>query len=563
MNLFALSCIITAVFTAIMCFVILLNNIREKINRAWFFTCLSLFVWQVGLYGTVVAGNAEDALFWQRILYIGTILIPVFFFYFCLNFLKRKEDNKALFIGFFLSIFFVLLSFSRFFIVGVGTRVDFGYWPVQTGSLYFLFLIYFAFYAVYSIAILKIDSKKYNGEYQKQIQFMYYAALIGFVGGSTNFLLDFGINTYSLGNWALIFYIIFVSYALFKHHLFNIKVIATELLTFALWITLFIKIFASGNTKDLVLNICILLVVIIIGIWLILSVIKEVRQKEKIEKIEKELEKAYGVEKEAHELANKANEELEKLDKYKDDFLRQAQHDLKRPLTTIMGYCELLIGGNFGKISKKGLDVIKRMQAVTRGKMADINNFLDIEQFKAGKGVISLKPGIEILPILEQVSNELAFQAESKGIYLKLEKFEKTLVVSADREKLKAALFNIVDNAVKYTEKGGINIKVESNENIIKIIVSDTGIGIPPEKIKNMLEVQFERTEKAEKTASGSGVGLYLSAQIIKLHNGKVWAESDGEGKGSTFNIELPVAQETKNIIEPVSGKPFGTGIGV
>ena len=78
-----------------------------------------------------------------------------------------------------------------------------------------------------------------------------------------------------------------------------------------------------------------------------------------------------------------------------------------------------------------------------------------------------------------------------------------------------------------------------------------------------MLEVQFERTEKAEKTASGSGVGLFLSVQIIRLHNGKVWVESEGEGKGSTFNIELPVAQETKNIIEPVSGKPFGTGIGV
>jgi len=75
----------------------------------------------------------------------------------------------------------------------------------------------------------------------------------------------------------------------------------------------------------------------------------------------------------------------------------------------------------------------------------------------------------------------------------------------------------------------------------VKIIVSDTGIGIPKDKLATILEGQFERTEEAQKTASGSGVGLYLSAQIIKLHNGKVWAESAGEGKGSTFYIELPI----------------------
>ena len=74
----------------------------------------------------------------------------------------------------------------------------------------------------------------------------------------------------------------------------------------------------------------------------------------------------------------------------------------------------------------------------------------------------------------------------------------------------------------------------------VLISVKDNGIGIPQDKVKNIFETQYERTEQAQKTATGSGVGLYLSGKIIELHKGKVWAESAGEGKGSTFNIELP-----------------------
>jgi signal transduction histidine kinase len=295
------------------------------------------------------------------------------------------------------------------------------------------------------------------------------------------------------------------------------------------------------------LNIGILLSVIIVGIWLIRSVIKEVEQRETIEKIEKELEKAYEVEK-------RANEELKNLDKVKNQFLLQTQHDLRTPLTAVRGYCDLLLGGTFGKQSKKTKDVLERIETVITGKMNDINNFLDIAQFKLGKGVVSLKPGVELLPMLDEITNGLAYKAESKGIYLKLEKPDKILIISADREKLKAAIFNIVDNAVKYTTTGGVDIKVETND-VLNITVSDTGIGIPQDKIKNIFESQFERTAMAQKTDTGSGIGLYLSGQIIKLHNGKVWAESGGEGKGSTFHIELPINPTEALILSTELGK--------
>ena len=267
-----------------------------------------------------------------------------------------------------------------------------------------------------------------------------------------------------------------------------------------------------------------------------------------------DVKRAYVVEKQA-------KEELEKLDKVKDQFLAQAQHDLRTPLTSIMGYIDLLLGGSFGRQNKKTLEVIIKLQGLANGMIKRANNFLDLAQFRLGKSGVVLKPGIELFSILDEVKNDLDFRAQSKNIYLKLEKpLEKKLLIKADREKLKATLFNIIDNSVKYTQKGGVTVKIKDenmnefgsghknqNEKSSKVLIEikDTGIGIAKERLDSLFDTQFERGKEAEKvSASGSGIGLYLSSQIIKLHNGKVWVESEGEGKGSTFYVELPLSDE-------------------
>lgn len=254
----------------------------------------------------------------------------------------------------------------------------------------------------------------------------------------------------------------------------------------------------------------------------------------------KNLQDSYEVTRKAYAVEKKANEELEQLDRVKNQFLSQTQHDLRTPLTSIMGYTDLLQKGMFGKQNKKTAEVIKKLQGLTDGMIKKANNFLDLAQFQLGKSVVELKSGINIFDILEEIKNELDFKVQSKGIYLNLEKPEKEFLISADREKLKAAIFNIVDNSVKYTQKGGVGIKIQ-NHDAVKIIISDTGIGIAPDKVGTIFDSMYDRSEQAKKTASGAGVGLYLSTQIIKAHNGKVWAESEGEGKGSTFYIEFPL----------------------
>ena len=285
------------------------------------------------------------------------------------------------------------------------------------------------------------------------------------------------------------------------------------------------------------------------GILLIKSILKEVKQREQIEKMVDEVKKAYETEKEAHGIEKKAKEELQFLDKAKNQFLLTTQHHLRTPLTSMMGYVDLMLSGAYGKQSKKTRDVIQRFQVSTSSLIKMVNEFLDITQFQLGKEVVSLKPDTQVNLIIKEIVKELEFETKKKGIYLKLEKPKEDYLIKADPQKLKAALFNIFDNAVKYTQKGGVTIKIENHTENVKIIVQDTGIGISQEGLKNMFNKTFERGEQAKKEfVTGRGIGLYIAGQIIKAHNGRIWAESEGEGKGSAFHIELPIEKNNNKI---------------
>lgn len=546
------------IISVILAFFILFKDKKALPNRILFVTLISFSSW-VFLDSIFWASNRSDVimLVWSLILLFEP-LIYIGCFY-LLYVLITKRDLPSVVKTFFFIICLPLIIFvpTKYGLSGFDIYSCLSVeGPIALYYTYFVEILTTAIIVVYSLYKIR----KTSGQ-RKEIIFLL-SGVVLFLGSFAwgNITGSFTEN-WQLGQFGLFgmpIFAGFLAYSIVKYKTFNTKLIGAQALVVSLWFALFAVLFVTTIENVRIIVFLTLILFTIIGILLIRSVLKEVQQREKIEKIEKELEVAYGIEKKAKEdtqrayiVEKKANEELEMLDRYKNDFLRQTQHDLKNPLTVIMGYSDLLLSGNFGKMPNKGVDVVKRMQAVAQDKIRDVNNFLNVEQFKMGKGVVSLKPGVELMPILEEVTKGLVNQAEAEGIYLKFERppalatgygeAKENFVISADREKLKSALFNVVGNAVKYTKNGGVDVKVEKEANNVKIIISDTGIGIPKDKIKSIFGTQFERSKQAEKTASGTGVGLYLSAQIIKLHNGKVWAESRGEGMGSTFYIELPV----------------------
>jgi signal transduction histidine kinase len=537
MQIFAISGLINALVAAALALFVFSYNTKAKANKLYSLLGLAVAVWSVGYWQWQSSNDASLALFWTRILSIGSTLIPVFYFHWIAVMLDREKKEKyIIYFTYVIASIILLFSFTPLLVKDVRPKMFFSYWP-DPGILYHLYLGYvYCVLVLYSIFLLIRSYKKISGEKRAQIVYVLIGSIVGFGGGIFNFFLWYDIPIPPYGNFLVALYPFFLGYAVIKYRLFDVRIVATEILIFLLWIFLLIKTLLSSGIQDLSVNLGILIAVGIVGILLIKGILKEVKQREQIEKMAEDIKKAYEVEK-------KAKEELQALDKSKNQFLLATQHHLRTPLSIIMGYSDLLIKGSFGRIPKGAQETIKKMESQTQNLIKMVNEFLDITQYQLGKNVVALKPGTELGPIISNVVEQIKPEAETKGIFLKLNNSKDSVKISADVEKLKAALYNIIDNAVKYTDEGGVVVDVSKTIQSVLISAKDTGIGISSENLQNLFGKVFERGDAAKKTfVTGRGIGLYIASQIIKEHNGKIWAESEGEGKGSTFFIELPIS---------------------
>jgi len=539
---FALSGLVNGLIALGLGVFVILHNWRARTNQLYFLIVIAISIWALSYWQWLTSTSTETALFWIRTLSIGSSLIPIFYFHWVVSLLGLNEQQKNVVrLVYVLAFLFLLFSFSDLFVKEVRPKMFFPFWP-DPGIIYHFYLFFaYIILVIYSLNLLIKRYKKAPREGKRQIIYVIAGSIVAFGGGITNFFLWYDIPIPPYGNFLVALYPFLFGYATVKHRLFNIRVIATELFTLAIWAFLFIKILLSATTTDLVINTSLLIIVVFFGILLVRSVNKEVRQREKMEKMAKELEKAYEVEK-------KAKIKIQELDEAKTQFLMATQHHFRTPLTSMRGYIDLILGGTYGKISPKVKEAIKKLETSTTRLVRIVNELLDVSQFQLGKRVVTLEPGVQIEPIIKEVLDELKFTAKSKKIYLKFEKPKKPLpTIKADVEKLKVAFYNIIDNGIKYTPKGGITLRCKVTDHKMQITSEDTGIGISRDEKGKLFSGIFERGEEAKKVfTTGRGIGLYISGQIISAHNGKVWVESEGKGKGSTFFIELPLDNKGK-----------------
>jgi len=516
------------------CFVFLSNR-KNLLNRILFYLTLSLSIW---LFGDLVLwANDKPAIvmfFWSLI----NIFEPIIYalaLHFIYVFIDGKEIpiKEKLVICILLSPIF-LFSFTNYGLLGFDlTNCDRAVFEGFLPKYGYFIEILFSFW-IFIFAWNRIVKNKYP-EIRKKILFTATGVLLFLFCFSVGNITEVVTENWYIGQIGYIGIPIFIgllAYSIVKFKIFNIKLLGAQALVASLWIILFAVLFVRTIENARAVIGFTLILFLVVGVLLIRSVSREVKQREEMAQMAEDVRRAYVIEK-------RAKEEIESLNKFKDQFLMTTQHNLRTPLTSMMGYSDLLLTGVFGKQSKKTIEVIEKFQVLTKGMIKMVNDFLNMAQFQLGKEVVSLRPDVDLSLILSEIATELEFKSKTKGLYLKLEKPEKMPTISADREKLKASLFNVIDNAVKYTPKGGVTIKVEIDNNV-KITVSDTGIGIPEGEIKGLFDSMFSRGEEAKRLdAVGSGVGLYLSGQIIKAHKGTIWVESSKTG--STFHIEIPI----------------------
>jgi signal transduction histidine kinase len=199
----------------------------------------------------------------------------------------------------------------------------------------------------------------------------------------------------------------------------------------------------------------------------------------------------------------------------------------------------MALEGDFGPVS----DSLKPMlvagfESDTKG-VATIQEILNAANIKSGKVAFKMAP-FDLRELISDVVKDLRTIAENKGLIFSLDIGEQPLMVTGDRSQLVNAYKNIIDNSIKYTPTGTVHVGLSKDGALVKFKVEDTGVGITPEDMKNLFTEGGHGKESAKVNVDSTGFGLYIVKNIVDAHKGKVWAESEGTGKGSRFIIELP-----------------------
>ena len=319
------------------------------------------------------------------------------------------------------------------------------------------------------------------------------------------------------------------AYAIVRHELFNVKIIATEGVSIILCVVLFSKIFVAKSGVEITIDSFILLLSVIFTVLLVKSVSREVKERERLDALTKELASV--------------NERLIKLDRLRSEFLSFASHQVKSPMAVVKGYAELILEGSYGNVPPLVAGVITKIKDSVDRLISLVNNLLDLRRLEEGK-MDYVMEDVDIALLARDVGSEFSTLAESKGLKFSTDISKDELMISADSQKLRQVIQNFIDNAIKYTEKGEVKLAVERknrNGRMSAIIsVTDSGMGMKPELIANLF-TQFTRDPSVKNLIQGTGLGLYIARQIVIAHKGEVWAESAGEGKGSTFFVSIPL----------------------
>jgi len=249
----------------------------------------------------------------------------------------------------------------------------------------------------------------------------------------------------------------------------------------------------------------------------------------------------------------KANRELKKLDQMKSDFIASVSHDIRTPLNSIQESLALILEGVVNAADSQGkkvLEIAKR--SVGRLKVM-IDDLLDFSKIEAGKMRLHLELS-DVQVLVDEVLGSLKSLADKKKVAFQFQPVEGLPKIPCDPERIVQILTNLVGNAIKFTpEQGTIEIRVQLHESThLKVSVSDTGIGVKQEDLERIFE-RFEQVKGASsREVKGTGLGLAICKELVKLHNGSIWAESEF-GKGSRFIILLPIAQGfVREAVQPV-----------
>ena len=515
---------------------VFISNKRKKENQLFFIMSILIFLWPIFGYLTYFADDVFLAMFWVKLAYATVSLFVVVLYFFFLLFIGEEKKFKVY------NIFvvtggalLVFMSIFTNFIVESITLMEIGVEPVFCFGAYIFYLFVFSIF-VFILFRLYVSYSIFSRKKRIKIQYFFIGIII-FLLLNTIFNIILPISqgnfqNFQYGNYAAIFLLAFTAYAITKHELMGVKTLITQTLIVMISIVLLADLFVL--TDDLTMQLLkagILAAFLYFSRGMIESVKKEKKARRELEKLNNKLKKA--------------NQKLEGLIEMKNEFLHITSHQLRTPLTAIRGMISMWYEGSFDHLSKRKKKEILKNICISAERLNNItNDMLNSIELEGGVFKFQFKQ-VSLEKVIEESINVLKFNYDKKGLYVNFgAKNRKIPAIEAEPSYVSQIFLNLIDNACKYTNKGGVDIDVRKSGKYAEITIKDTGIGVSKSDQKKIFQ-KFTRSKEAMiENASGSGLGLFIVEKIIKAHYGKIEFYSKGKGKGSTVKVYLPIRQE-------------------
>jgi PAS domain S-box-containing protein len=231
------------------------------------------------------------------------------------------------------------------------------------------------------------------------------------------------------------------------------------------------------------------------------------------------------------------------VDKMKSEFISTVTHELRTPLTSIEGFISLILARKVGDIQPKQEEFLNIVKTQSKHLKKLIQSLLDFSRIASGKVEIERKP-TSIKDMINEVMGGMRPQIAEKGIDLDVTIDPDLPQVFGDDEKIGMAFANILGNSIKFTgKKGKIKVAAEKRDSDVLVSVSDTGVGIEKNKIEKVFDRFYQIDSSLTRKAGGAGIGLAIAKEVVEAHKGRIWVESEGEGRGSKFSFTIPIGK--------------------
>ncbi len=512
--------IVPLVASLLIGYFIFFKNPYLLVNKILFVITNLFALWVFGDLILWATDKSHYTIFVWSLINLIEPFIYVFSVYFVQVFITNKDTllkNKILLFAPIAPV--ILFAFTKLNLLGFNL-IDCDREAIEGPLSQYIYIIE-VFYVLY-IAIFAIrHSRKQIVKKKNQIFLVTISILLFLLTFSWGNIVGSITDDWRVSQWGLFgmpIFIAILSFLIIKYNAFNIKVISTQILVTSFSILIASQFLLHQSVGNRIIILITFVLSIFSGFSIAQSVKREIQQKEHMEKLAIELE-----------IANRRQEEL----------LHFITHQIKGFLTKSRNIFAEILEGTFGEINGEVKEIAEQGFRINTDGVSTVQTILNAANIRTGKLSYNMAP-VDLSEIIRKVFEKSRKVAEAKGLQYSLEISQPAdYKFNGDEIQLSEAFSNLIDNSIKYTPGGEIRLKLDRNQEKLRFSVKDTGIGIAPEDQSKLFTEGGRGKNALEVNVDSTGFGLFIVKNVIKAHNGKVWVESEGQGKGSEFVVEL------------------------